>query len=83
MDGVLHLAVANRVSDITASFVAESAIFQQSSNGSFVEVATAEGQATCDILPITVEDNWYIVLAHEFTGTLNKADYNVPVTIFK
>ncbi|XP_022092754.1 uncharacterized protein LOC110980413 [Acanthaster planci] len=82
-DGILHLAVANRLTDITDSFVAESAIFQQSSNGSFIQVATTEGTATLDVLPITIEDNWYIVLANEFSGTLNKADYDVPVSVYK
>ncbi|XP_038055210.1 uncharacterized protein LOC119727416 [Patiria miniata] len=82
-DGTLHLAVANNLNHITQSFQAESAILQQASNGSFIQVATMEGNAASDILPIAIEDNWYIILANELKGTLNKADYDVPVYVYK
>ena len=77
------MAVANRLNSITSSFATESAVFQQASNGSFIQVTTVGGSAVSDILPITVEGNTYIVVGSEFTGTLNDADYTIPVEIYR
>ena len=83
VDGVLHLSVANYLDDIRRSFTASSSVFQQVSNGSFTEVVTMESTAACDILAVSIEDNHYIIIANSFTGTLNKENFEVPVTVFK
>ncbi|XP_072171119.1 uncharacterized protein [Diadema setosum] len=76
-DGILHLAVANRLDTAGRTFLVESAIW-----GNFVKEVVITTSAAADVSVAEFHGQYFVAFANEFEGQLEWEDYDVPITVY-
>lgn len=76
-DGVLHLAVANRLDTAERTFLVESAIW-----GDFEKEAVITTSAAADVAVKEFHGYFFVAFANEFEGLPDWEDYDVPISIY-
>ncbi|XP_030836291.1 uncharacterized protein LOC100888867 [Strongylocentrotus purpuratus] len=76
-EGILHLAVANRLDTSKRTFMVESAIW-----GDFVKEVVIATTAAADVAVTEFHGTYFVAFANEFEGQLAFENYDVPVSIY-